>query len=160
MLNAVVRFIFSSSLQIWYVEVQISRSILDSPLEFEITRVDCTVILEMHLPLPLSLSLSLSLSLIVSLCLPVSLSLSIVFSQIYKYYICKGQPLWHTYRSYVFGHLITVLVLKLERLIYYLFICLGIAGWVENSLDPDQTPRFAASDLGLHCLFRPVCPNI
>ena len=41
LLNAVVRFIFSSSLQIWYVEVQISRSIFESPLEFEITRVDC-----------------------------------------------------------------------------------------------------------------------
>ena len=25
-----------------------------------------------------------------------------------------------------------------------------------NSIDPDQT----AADLGLHCLFRPVCPNI
>ena len=32
---------FSSILQIWYVEVQIYRSISDSPLEFEITRVDC-----------------------------------------------------------------------------------------------------------------------
>ena len=30
-----------------------------------------------------------------------------------------------------------------------------------NSADPDQTPRSAASDLGLHCLLRPVClcPN-
>ena len=33
---------FSSVLQIWYVEVRISRSISESPLEFEITRVDCT----------------------------------------------------------------------------------------------------------------------
>ena len=41
LLNAVVRFIFSSSLQIWYVEVRISRSILESPLEFEIMRADC-----------------------------------------------------------------------------------------------------------------------
>ena len=32
---------FSSVLQIWYVEVRISRSISESPLEFEITRVDC-----------------------------------------------------------------------------------------------------------------------
>ena len=31
----------SSVLQIWYVEVRISRSISESPLEFEITRVDC-----------------------------------------------------------------------------------------------------------------------
>ena len=32
--------------------------------------------------------------------------------------------------------------------------------WVANSVDPDQTPRSAASDLGLHCLLRPVRPNI
>ena len=38
----VVRFIFSSILQIWYVEVWISRSISESPLDFEITRVNCT----------------------------------------------------------------------------------------------------------------------
>ena len=39
----VVRVIFSSILQIWYVDVRISRSISESPLEFEITRVDCIV---------------------------------------------------------------------------------------------------------------------
>ena len=33
------------------------------------------------------------------------------------------------------------------------------AGWVANNVDTDQTPRSAASDLGLHCLLRPVCPN-
>ena len=33
-----------------------------------------------------------------------------------------------------------------------------IAGLVVNSVDPDQTPRSAASDLGLHCLFRPAYP--
>ena len=27
-----------------------------------------------------------------------------------------------------------------------------------NSVDPDQTPRSAASDLGLHCLLRLICP--
>ena len=32
---------FSSILQIWYVEVRISRSISKSPLDFETTRVDC-----------------------------------------------------------------------------------------------------------------------
>ena len=37
----VVRIIFSSILQIWYVEVRISRSISESPLEFETTRADC-----------------------------------------------------------------------------------------------------------------------
>ena len=30
---------------------------------------------------------------------------------------------------------------------------------MENSVNPDQTPRSAASDLGLHCLLRPVIPN-
>ena len=32
-------------------------------------------------------------------------------------------------------------------------------GWVANSEDPDQTPHSAASDLSLHCLHRPDCPN-
>ena len=32
---------FSSILKIWYVEVWISRSVTEGPLEFEITRVDC-----------------------------------------------------------------------------------------------------------------------
>ena len=41
LLNVVVWIMFSSILQIWYVEVRISRSIWESPLEFEITRVDC-----------------------------------------------------------------------------------------------------------------------
>ena len=30
---------------------------------------------------------------------------------------------------------------------------------MANSVDPDQSPRFAASDLGLHYLHRPVRPN-
>ena len=30
---------------------------------------------------------------------------------------------------------------------------------MANSVDPDETPRSAASHLGLHCLFRPVCPS-
>ena len=34
--------LFSSLSQLWYVEVRISRSVSVSPLEFEITRVDCT----------------------------------------------------------------------------------------------------------------------
>ena len=29
-----------------------------------------------------------------------------------------------------------------------------------NSVDPDETPRSAASHLGLYCLLRPICPNI
>ena len=36
-----IKFIFSSILQTWYVELRISRSISESPLGFEITRVDC-----------------------------------------------------------------------------------------------------------------------
>ena len=38
-------------------------------------------------------------------------------------------------------------------------MCLKFAVSVANSVDPDQTPRSAASDLGLHYLLRPVCPN-
>ena len=30
---------------------------------------------------------------------------------------------------------------------------------MANSVDPDQMPHSAASDLGLHCLQRPICPN-
>ena len=34
--------LFSTILQNWYVEVRISRSISESHLDFEITRIDCT----------------------------------------------------------------------------------------------------------------------
>ena len=30
---------------------------------------------------------------------------------------------------------------------------------MANSVDPDQTPYYAASDLGLHRLLGPVCQN-
>ena len=43
--------------------------------------------------------------------------------------------------------------------IHYPMLCLKIAGWVANSVDPDETPCSAASHLGLYCLLRPVCPN-
>ena len=43
LLNVVNQIFFSSILQTWYVELRISRSISESPLEFEITRVDCTI---------------------------------------------------------------------------------------------------------------------
>ena len=46
------------------------------------------------------------------------------------------------------------------RTIYYPILCLKIAGWVANSVDPDEMLHSAASHLGLHCLLRPVCPNI
>ena len=35
----------------------------------------------------------------------------------------------------------------------------NIAGSVANSTDPDQMLCSAASNLDLHCLLRPVCPN-
>ena len=45
-------------------------------------------------------------------------------------------------------------------LIVYVTACVcNITEWVANSDDPDQTPRSAASDLGLHCLLRHACPN-
>ena len=31
---------------------------------------------------------------------------------------------------------------------------------MANSVDLDEMPHFAESHLGLHCLLRPVCPNI
>ena len=43
--------------------------------------------------------------------------------------------------------------------IHNLRLCLKIAGWVANSVDPDEMPHSAASHQGLHCLLRPVCPN-
>ena len=41
-------------------------------------------------------------------------------------------------------------------------ICMSDTGFLffANNTDPDQTPQFAASDQGLHCLCRHVCPNI
>ena len=48
LLNVVNQIIFSSILQTWYVELRISRSISESPLEFEITRVDCIYWYEGH----------------------------------------------------------------------------------------------------------------
>ena len=34
------------------------------------------------------------------------------------------------------------------------------AGFAANRVDPDQTPHSVASDLGLNCLLRLVCPSI
>ena len=39
--NLVVPLVFFSILQIWYVEVRISRSVSEGPFDFAITRVDC-----------------------------------------------------------------------------------------------------------------------
>ena len=38
-------------------------------------------------------------------------------------------------------------------------LCLKIAGSVADSVDPDETPHFTASNLELLCLLGPVCPN-
>ena len=35
-----------------------------------------------------------------------------------------------------------------------------IAACLANSVDSDEMPRSVASHLSLHCLLRPVCPNI
>ena len=37
-------------------------------------------------------------------------------------------------------------------------LCLKIAVGVANSVDPDETPRSAASHLGLYCLHRHIFP--
>ena len=63
---------------------------------------------------------------------------------------------YHTYPSIWTPDLLTVSVLKFEC--PYKYHNDMSAGWVPNSVDPDQM-HFAASDLGLHCLHRPVCPN-
>ena len=34
------------------------------------------------------------------------------------------------------------------------------ADGMAKSVDPDQTAPREQSDLGLHCLLRPICPNI
>ena len=60
-------------------------------------------------------------------------------------------------------YLLTILVLKFEivhsttSLMYLKYCCMYTC--IANSVDPDQMPLAAASDLGLHCLQRPICPN-
>ena len=39
--NLVVRLVFSSVPQVWYVEVRIPRKFSEDPFDFDITRVDC-----------------------------------------------------------------------------------------------------------------------
>ena len=41
----------------------------------------------------------------------------------------------------------------------YVNVC-KVVGLVTNIVDSDQTPRSAASILGLYRLVRPVCPNM
>ena len=56
-----------------------------------------------------------------------------------------------------FGTLFLIPLLNKSRLLP-VNMC-KIAGWVANRVDPDQMLHSAASDLGLHCLLRPICPN-
>ena len=46
------------------------------------------------------------------------------------------------------------------NLFYCLTVCQKSVGWLANSVGPSQMPPSVASDLGLHCLLRPVGPNI
>ena len=34
-----------------------------------------------------------------------------------------------------------------------------ISAWLAKCADPDGMPPCAASNQGLHCLLRPICPN-
>ena len=49
---------------------------------------------------------------------------------------------------------------KKKKKVYFTtyWFVLNSAGWVANSVDPDQMLHNAASDLGLHCLLRPFVP--
>ena len=67
----------------------------------------------------------------------------------YCIYLYNGTPL-----------LIAKLVVKFGKIqLHYQLMYLKAARRVANNADPDQMPHSVASDLGLHCLLRPVCPN-
>ena len=54
----------------------------------------------------------------------------------------------------------TMFVIKFGKVHFLTCWCdQNIAGWVVNNVGPDQMPHSAASDLCLHCLLMPVCPN-
>ena len=56
----VVQIVFFSILQIWYVEVRISRTVSEGPFDFEITRVDCIYFwLELYTMIPGEVGLSI-----------------------------------------------------------------------------------------------------
>ena len=57
------------------------------------------------------------------------------------------------------SYLLTILVLKFETVHSTTSQCVNIVVCMVNRVDPDQTPHSAASDLGLHCLQRPICHN-
>ena len=70
---------------------------------------------------------------------------------------------WYT----IFGlnngtsYLLTILVLKLEMIVHSTtcWCILNISVCMANRIDPDQMLHSVASDLGLHCLQRLICPN-
>ena len=53
-------------------------------------------------------------------------------------------------------YLLTILVLKFE-IVHSTTIDIVC---MAKSVDPDQMPHSAASDLGLHCLQRSICHNV
>ena len=62
--------------------------------------------------------------------------------------------------EYCIHTLALYLILLFNRSILLPVCVCKIAECVANSVVPDQKPRSVASDLGLHCLIMPVCPNI
>ena len=71
-----------------------------------------------------------------------------------------GETIYHNYPKYLDTSTPYRTYSKIwTSTIYYPMLCLKIAGWVANSVDPEEITHFAASHLGLHCLLRPVCLN-
>ena len=59
------------------------------------------------------------------------------------------------------GNRLTLLILNFELINFcYIFMCLKTAEWVASTVDPNQMSHYAASDLGLHCLFQPICLSL
>ena len=57
-------------------------------------------------------------------------------------------------------YLLTIHVLKFEIVHSTTTRCVqNIALCVVNGVDPDQSLHSVASDLSLHCLQMPICPN-
>ena len=57
-----------------------------------------------------------------------------------------------------FGTLFLILLFN-KPILLPVNVC-RIAWLVASSVNPDQTPHSAASNLGLHCLLRAVCLNM
>ena len=65
------------------------------------------------------------------------------------------------YLPYVLGHLYLYHSCPKFEIVHS-FTCLSVQNIVcmANSVDPDQRPHSAASDLDLHCLQRPICLRV